>query len=160
VQAPNLSAVPQWVIVVGILITWAGFAINVTKHRSDLKRMKDDEEDRRRDRDDEQEKLVYRVCREFTNSMEYRSSGDQRIREIAMSEIDDAFNRRSPSFISAERYEAERRALDQRLANVEQSIRENTREMGALGGQITTAVTSQLTHFLTTKVFAGKLPKE
>lgn len=117
---------------------------------------KSGEEDRAQKLEEIEEKLIIRVCKEVTNSVDYKKTIDQRIQEIAAITINNEFRLRSSSFVSSERYIADTMAVEKRLAGLETAIRENTKELGNVGGQITATVTTQLTAFLSTKIFAGK----
>lgn len=146
---------PAWLNVVAMLAPWIGIAFMFLRYKQDQRKALNDEERRRKERDAELESMAERVIERFLNRPERREFLDKRIREVAITVIDDVYTKRAPSFVSVERYNAEREAMRDRLVAVEDAIRSNTKELGNIGGQIATTVAAQVTAFLSTKIVAG-----
>lgn len=144
---------PGWVGIVAIGITWATFVFAFLRLRWDHQKVIMDMEKAKKDRDRELEDMALRVCREFASSREYKMDRDQRVREIANEQVDEAFRQRSSSFVSADKFDERTRALESKIDQHNTILQQNTEKIGNMSGQITQAVTTQLTAFLATRVF-------
>ena len=147
---------PAWVAITLILITWVGFIITYLRFRWESQRMQMELEKAKKERDKELQDMAVRVCREFVNSKDYREDRDQRVREIANEQIDSAFTARAKSFVSMDRFEERTRAIENKQEEMNKILQANTEKIGNMSGQITQAVTTQLTAFLATRVFGPK----
>lgn len=147
---------PPWVTIIGFGLTWLGGLILVLRFKMDVEKHKVEAERMKKERDTELADMARRVCKEFTSSKEYRQEKEERMRELAQDEVDDAFTRRAQSFVSAERFDERMRATEQRLGSMETALKDNTEKIGNMSGQITQAVTTQLTAFLSSRIFGPK----
>lgn len=145
---------------IAIAITWIGFLVVILRFRMELRAQQQTAEKLTKERDRELEDMALRVCRNFIASREYKQDRDERIRELGVDMIADAFMRRAPSFVSAEKFDERMRALEAKQTEMNATLIENTKQLANLSGQITQAVTQavtqQLTMYLTTEVFGPK----
>jgi hypothetical protein len=137
---PVAGTVPQafeWIPVVNSIILFSIIAGALIKYSS----WRATEEKRKVDAAKEQKAMVVTVCEEFTNGLAYRASRDQRTREIAATTVDQAFRDRASTFVDAKVYEAETRAFRDDIARLSDDIKENSRTLAKISGQLSVTIT-------------------
>jgi hypothetical protein len=119
--------------IVGILITWAVFLINVRKWRLE-------EAEHRIKIERDHEATARRVARDVVYEEIYSEKRDKRVRELAQHEISYAFSKRAESFVDAKQYETDRRNFNERMERLETSIDNNTKTVAQFAEKLTTMV--------------------
>lgn len=140
-------------LLAGMLVGLGGFVISSRKFRIDMAK---DREAEREKAIKSNEALALRVCREFTTSDEFWKRRDAQIAQMIYHGINEEFIQRSPSFVGTEKFDERLKSVEEKIGTLAHDVRENTREVANLGGQVTTAVTQQLTAYLSTRVFGDE----
>jgi Tfp pilus assembly protein PilO len=118
---------------IGIFIQWITFAIM-------LKRWRNEEDKLKEERQLANENVMRRVCKEYTSSTDYINNKEKRIRELAQSEIADAFSQRAESFVDAKEYKADRRHIGESVQRVERQLTDVHRVLAEVNTKLTQIV--------------------
>lgn len=129
---------------IGILVQWITFAVM-------LKRWKNEEDQLKIQRALDGERLIKRICQEFTSSVEYTAAKEKRMKEIAEWEISNAFSRRAESFVDAKEYRADRRHIKESVDKVEKQIESIGITLGEMNSKLNQMIWISNKHNITSK---------
>lgn len=119
------------VAVIGLLMTWIGFAITMWRFRNELRR--NDEEAITR-----LVTIARRECEAYHHTEEHGRRIENKIRTTTALQMDEEFRKRASSFVDAGVYSARHDEVRNRIDKIENTILANTREIGAMASQVAT----------------------
>lgn len=157
-----MQTVPAWWVILvalsGMATAWLAVVLTARRDRAAYEK---DRLAREAAQSEANEKLAKRVCREWTESSEWRRERDERIKEVANREIDDSFRERSSSFVDSADFERFVNMILDQHKSTNALVIDLSMKVGEMDGRISAAVahqvTQQLTAYLSSTILTGRL---
>lgn len=158
-----MGTVPVWILIVSILsaiaVSWIGAYWTVRKGKVESEKH---DADKLKARREENRALVRDVIREVFDDRDFNADRDQRIKEIANTEINEQFKDRASSFVDKPDFERFVNMILDQHKTTNALVIDLARQVGEMDGRISSQVahqvTTQLTAYLSSTILTGRPP--